>query len=160
MNVYKSYMTVLFNIAVVAAIGMTSFVEKFHVNFFDVPHSFSVQLCVDFYDDHNYSVEPNFLVEPHSSTTKNYSLSTFIIASHHYLSALGFVCRQIPPFYVNLFSWFDDLLISASRIGYLLAGAIILIAIKVSSFKRMRLLMQKFIFDFSYLQFYRQHSRN
>jgi hypothetical protein len=159
MNLRKSHLIVLFSI-VVMTVGMTSFVEKFTVNILDVPHSFSVQLCIDFYDDHNYSPVPNFLVESHKSTTKKCSLSTFIIASHHYLSALGFICRQIPPVYVNLFSWFDDLLISASRIGYLLAGAIILIAIKVSSFKRMRLLMQKFIFDFSYLQFYRPHSRN
>lgn len=160
MNVHKSYVIVLFNIAVVVAIGMTSFLEKCHVVFFDVSHTFSVQLRAELYHDYNYSVEPSLIIKPHTSTTKDYSFPTSIVAPRHYLSALDFVCRKINSVYVHIFSLLDDLLMTESRIGYLLMGVLVLIAIKVAFFKRIRLSIQRFIFDFSHLQFYRQHSRS
>lgn len=158
-NLRNCYFIALFSIAV-AAVGMTSFVEKFNVNFFDVFRSLPVQLCVDFYDDYNYSPEPNFLVEQQTSTTNIFSFSEFIVISHHYLSAFDFIRQQLPATYLNLFSWFDSVLEKILKMGYLFLSMLILNIIKVVLLKVLQSMsVLNPLFNFSYLQFSHQHSR-
>lgn len=156
----RSYLVVLLSVAV-AAVGVTSFIDKINVSFLDLSHSFSVQFCFDFYDENNYSPEPNFLVELETSTINFISLLDPVAISHNSSSVHAFVCRKLPSIYVELFSWFGDLLINRLKVGYISLSILFLCIIKNVSLRVLKSVSRfNCLFNFSYLKFSYLHSKN